>query len=389
MRLHISFRTLVYTAAALVALFAVPLAAQQAPRRPPLPDTADVNDWEAYYDYGYKMFKASPERADAAFYWASRLDPERAEPLFGRWAAYWYRWDGRFAEYLQDELKGEDLKEAVRVDSLRLRAMLRNPFVQRDLLVPAYDRLPGRWGDDPATRGILATAQHDYARAVALLNVALQHGSRPWLHEDRAIAFVALGRFDSAKVETETLLAELHRADERRMVRVYESKGVVEYGLGMLNLARRDQPAAREAFGRALTEDLALAPAHAMLGMLALAQRDTAAGFAEYRQAVELAPEDPVLRVRFGDALTGAGRAAEAVEHLRRAVALEPAYAAGYESLGRALAASGERAAALDAYAAYLVRAPRREAARIAAVRRRVEALSAPPAAAPAPTPIP
>jgi predicted Zn-dependent protease len=102
---------------------------------------------------------------------------------------------------------------------------------------------------------------------------------------------------------------------------------------------------------------------------------------------VELAPDDPVLRVRFGDALTGAGRAAEAVEHLRRAVALEPAYAAGYESLGRALAASGERAAALDAYAAYLERAPRRDAARIAAVRRRVEALSAPPAVAPAPIP--
>lgn len=41
---------------------------------------------------------------------------------------------------------------------------------------------------------------------------------------------------------------------------------------------------------------------------------------------------------------------AQAVTHLRRAVALDPAYSAAWKILGKALSANGEEAAAIDAY---------------------------------------
>src|SRR5713226_9136328 len=68
----------------------VRIAAQQ-PRRLPLDRGADTNDWRAYYAYGYKQLTIRPSRSDSAFYWASRLAPNRAEPLYGRWLAFWLR----------------------------------------------------------------------------------------------------------------------------------------------------------------------------------------------------------------------------------------------------------------------------------------------------------
>jgi hypothetical protein len=63
--------------------------AQREPARPELPRGADANDWEAYFDLGERHFWYRPAQAAAAFYWASRLDPTRAEPLFARWAAFY------------------------------------------------------------------------------------------------------------------------------------------------------------------------------------------------------------------------------------------------------------------------------------------------------------
>jgi hypothetical protein len=68
----------------LTALDPVPLTAQHEPPRPQLPRGADPNDWEAYFDLGDARFQRAPREAAAAFYWASRLDPTRSEPLFAR-----------------------------------------------------------------------------------------------------------------------------------------------------------------------------------------------------------------------------------------------------------------------------------------------------------------
>jgi hypothetical protein len=90
---------------ALAAVLAIPsiLASQGAPQRPGLPRGADPNDWEAYFELGDRMFQRDPRVSIAAFYWASRLDPARAEPLFGRWAAYYGNDEGSWVGYLQEE----------------------------------------------------------------------------------------------------------------------------------------------------------------------------------------------------------------------------------------------------------------------------------------------
>jgi Tfp pilus assembly protein PilF len=368
----VSMRQRLMVAAALLCVAGA--ARAQAPARPELPRGADANDWQAYYDFGVKVFRDRPSTAEAAFYWASRLAPNRAEPLLGRWAGYWYRWDGRFQQYLNDEIKGGDeLKEVQRVDSIRYRAMLRNPFAQRFLIVLAIEHLPGEWAGDLATRASLASAQGDYRAAAALLADAIRREpQKSWYHEERALAFTALGRLDSAAAETEALLAAERRQESGHMVHIYQSKAVMEYGLGMLYFAQHQNGPAREAFSRALTEDFSFAPAHAMMGEVALAESDTATAFREYRQAVELAPDDGSLRVDFGRALVNAGAAQEAVPHLRRAVELEPDYADAYVVLGSALDTTGDREGAIAAYREYLRRAPKRDASRIAAVEARV-----------------
>lgn len=82
-------RVLARAAAAVTWLtLACPIGGAQEPQRPQLPRGADVRHWEPYFDHGVQRFKRSPIAAEEAFYWASRLDPTRAEPLFGRYAAF-------------------------------------------------------------------------------------------------------------------------------------------------------------------------------------------------------------------------------------------------------------------------------------------------------------
>ncbi|MGK4301757.1 hypothetical protein, partial [Klebsiella pneumoniae] len=66
--------------------------APAAPARPPISsqyggpaDTAAArNSADAYMAYGLTKLGLEPDTAAAAFYWASRLDPWRAEPLYAR-----------------------------------------------------------------------------------------------------------------------------------------------------------------------------------------------------------------------------------------------------------------------------------------------------------------
>jgi predicted Zn-dependent protease len=57
-----------------------------------------------------------------------------------------------------------------------------------------------------------------------------------------------------------------------------------------------------------------------------------------------------LLRHGLGNALLAAGRAEEAVAHLTRAVEHDPGYSAAWKLLGRALAESGHRERAREAF---------------------------------------
>ena len=67
-----------------------------------------------------------------------------------------------------------------------------------------------------------------------------------------------------------------------------------------------------------------------------------------------------LLRFSLGNEYLKAGDAAQAAEHLRDAVAKDPAYSAAWKLLGRALTESGDLSAALAAYQANGGRCPRK-----------------------------
>ena len=64
--------------------------------------------------------------------------------------------------------------------------------------------------------------------------------------------------------------------------------------------------------------------------------------------AAERWPEDPQLRYTIGIARLMLDRPGDALEPLRRAVAIDPAYAAAHNALGIALARTGDRAGAIE-----------------------------------------
>ncbi|MFL5578430.1 MAG: tetratricopeptide repeat protein [Gemmatimonadaceae bacterium] len=342
------------------------------PERPALDRGADANDWNAYFDLGVQALRQQRgSRAEAAFYWASQLAPDRAEPIFGRWVAFWMRDSKRWTGYLEEDPNVLKDPAVVAADSLPYRAMARNPWVHQGLAILLFDQLPGAWRDDALTRGWIAYARPEFERAVNLFGVALRGNGkqRTWIHTMRAQSFVMLARYDSAAAELAALESELRARDARVLGASYESKEMIGYALGVLHAARGQRVEARRALEQALTENFAFEPAHDLLGRLALAEGDTATAVREGEQAAELARGDPVMQYRHGLALVAAGRAAEAVAPLRRAVELAPWYAAPLYDLGVALDATGDREGARNALAAYVTLAPRTEAKRIAAAR--------------------
>jgi tetratricopeptide (TPR) repeat protein len=336
------------------------LQAQGEPRRPTLQSAADTSDWNSYFDLGVEQLRRHPLDAAASFYWASRLAPDRAEPLFARWVAFWMQDQDRWVGYLRDQKEVLRLPEVIRADSLRYRAQLLNPFVHQGLSILLYDQLPGRFRTDAATKGWIAYSQGDLAGAAALLGQAIASDSvkNRWARQMRAGTLVNLGQVDAALAELQALLRQLRRQDSVQ-VRSYESKELVLYSIGLLHASRGRVAQAREAYGQALVENLAFAPAHRALAALATHRGEPATAVSELAQAVELDGEDPVLRYEYGSALLAAGKTVEAVTQLRRAVQTEPWWADPYYTLGKALEATGPLDQAAAAYRMFVVRAPR------------------------------
>lgn len=69
-----------------------------------------------------------------------------------------------------------------------------------------------------------------------------------------------------------------------------------------------------------------------------------------FQSMLDAGQDNAMLRFSLGNALLADGRAAEAVPHLRAAVAHDPKYSAAWKLLGKALAESGDHAAAIEAF---------------------------------------
>jgi tetratricopeptide (TPR) repeat protein len=214
------------------------------------------------------------------------------------------------------------------------------------------------------TRAWLAASERRFAEALEYYRKAIERSKdgAVRLHARRGHVFYLIGNDDSARVEMESALAGLRKEESSEFVYLYDSKAVLEHSIGMIHERRGNLAAAREAYGRALQEDLSYYPAHARLGLLALEARDTTTALSEFALAIELRGNEPSLRYVYGQVLAAVSKFDEANEQLRKTVELEPLYAAPYYLLGRLAEAAKQSGEASTQYQAFVVRAHSRDA---------------------------
>jgi tetratricopeptide (TPR) repeat protein len=354
------------------------------PRRPRLDAAADTNSAAAYYSHGVRVMGTRPAEAADAFYWATRIEPGMADAWYARRIAFFMSRPERFGAYMERNRRTMESREIRMADSMHLRALTLNPFVRtkfdkdlfdyymkwsirrdnpRENIDPAEMKY---WLDSwlqaggPATRAWMAYAEGRFPDALESYAAALRSSrNKSGLHADRARIFLLVGRPDSALVQMGHAVERMRERDTRDLVYLYESKALFEHSTGLIleQQGKRDQ--AREAYGRALQEDLSYYPAHVALAALAFASGDTATALAELDLAVQIRGDDAGVRYACAQALALSGKFPEAEEHLRSAVASEPWYAPPYALLGGVLETAGKRDEAREAYRTFLARSTR------------------------------
>ena len=312
-------RTLIL-ALALAAVSAAPLEAQRRGAVPPRPAlaAADTNDARAYLQFATQNIANRSSDAANAFYWAYQLDPTSAEALYGRYAALLVSNPRRLVNYWDGDRRTVRSPEVMAMDSLYFRALTMDPFLYRRFemqLLRAYLRQVVREDGDgamlpealierevnsflhdagPWWHAIEAYGQGRFKEALGFYNDALSRArTKSRVRAERARLFAHVGNHQSALTEFGLALTEMRREDERDLVFLYESKALTEHGIAVLHERMGNLDAAREAYGRALTEDLAFYPAHVRLGLLALAAGDTMTAVGEMDLAAQAAGADP------------------------------------------------------------------------------------------------
>lgn len=373
--------TILFAAAVLAA--SGPLAAQRVPARPALPAQADTNSAAAYMDLARQHLADRPRVASAAFYWASQIDPTSADALYGRYAAELVADNRRVLEYWR--ANGRSLRGELRqIDSLYFRALTMDPFLYRRYEQHVFRTYLNAWAREALqgsnvgppeihhwinnllqTGPVWVRAQNAYANgnfpdALRLYEAAIREARRKSVpRAERARVLAQIGSDSAAAAEFALAVEDLRREDERDIVYVYESKALLEYGIGKLHERMGNLEAAREAYGRALTEDLAFYPAHVRMGLLALASGDTATALAELDLAVQTDGSDAASGYLYGAALVQTGRLDEGSAQLSRVIAAWPLFADPHFAMAVVHDQQGSVAGALESYRAFLARASR------------------------------
>ncbi len=356
------------------------------PKRPKLDAGRDTNSAAAYYQFGMQHLSDRSEKAADAFYWAARLEPASADPWYGRWAALLLALQHRdmFAVIGEDTRYSKDV---ARIDSLRYEALLREPLIYtkldavlaRDFFRAISEATEGEVTEvdlamvpDPALKGWLAYGSGRFTEAVKQYAIAISrkpkgHG----LHAGRARAFIPLLQYDSAAAEFEAERT-LEQSGESTLVRVYNSREMLEYSIGRVRETQGKVAAARDAFGQALVENLAFYPGHTALVRLALAGNDTATALKEYDQAVQLAPNRADIRYAYGALLMARQQFNEAAEQFRLAVEAEPYFARPYFPLAYIREGQGKDSLAIAYYTTFIDLAPAALSRPVADARQRL-----------------
>lgn len=321
--------------------------------RPALPGHADGNDAEVWIEEAWRAVRKDRDRAVAAAYWATRVDPNSAKALLAYWQLRWMAEPRLLERVRRGDAKAIRSPEAMRIDSLHLKAMLRDPFaVVGD--VPSY-----------LVADAMAQARRDLAKDSSLVGayifLAKQH------YEKRA--------FDSTVASLRGALRALERMSAERASPVYESRELFHFAIGRALYRAGDVNAARAEFARAASEALEFAPAHAELASIAWTNwSDLALARQEFDLALELR-EDAVVRYDYGTVLLDAKEPEAALVQFERAIALEPWFARAHFNRALALDRLGRRAEAVAAYRAFVERASRRLQATVDVANARISAL--------------
>jgi tetratricopeptide (TPR) repeat protein len=356
------------------------------PRRPRFPVGVDTNNFQVYYDYGLEKLERDPEEAASAFYWAARINPTSADAFYGRRCALLLSDRYRFQNYYRDDRRTIQSDEVKRIDSLYLYSLTINPFLYRKLDLTLFRRFIGNIADEYARRNNVSANEVQYelekliAQGPASMRAWQAYGEGRFddalrsyadaikdarykanYRTDRGRLFFQLNQPDSALAELTQALDEMRKSDRKDLVYVYQSKALIEHSIGLVQQRLGNTAAAKEAFGRALEEDLSYFPAHVQLGYMALEAKDTSTALNELDLAVQIRVDDPSLRYIYGYALAAAARYKEAEEQLRKAIELDPVFALPYHVLGAVLDGQGKPAEAVQQYQSFLALASKQD----------------------------
>jgi tetratricopeptide (TPR) repeat protein len=180
------------------------------------------------------------------------------------------------------------------------------------------------------------------------------------LHRERGRIFFLIEQYDSAAIELRAAVSGIRSAESnsRSLTRNYESSEILQQSLGIVEERLGHPDSAREAYSRALEEDLSFAPAHFALAGLALAAHDTAQAVRELELGAQMQPNDPASAFFYGRGLIYAGHVPQSVAPLQRAVKLEPLFAEPHAWLAFVYEGSGYEPEAIEEYTRYLALAP-------------------------------
>jgi tetratricopeptide (TPR) repeat protein len=414
--------TVRFTAAllSLALLLAPPVRAQKVaplPTRPRLDPSADTNDAHSYYRYGLSMVDTKPAESVRAFYWASQLDPASGEAMYALRTASLLNMSGTtlldYFDYSQKKRRAEYLA----LDSLLYRAYTINPFLYRMLdrslsrkilEAEVRDENPGIDGASlnvtildfmrdvrhsgwaSYSQGRFKDALDAYAKELATLdktrnkkNKKEHDDNASEIHAERSRIYYLLGNMDSALTEMTAAIAGMREHDAKELVLLYESKAMYDQSLGMIHEAAKHDDAAREAYGQALQEDLSYYAAHTRMSMLQLAQGDTTNALTEMDLAVQLEPNDPVLRYSYAVVLVNAHRDADAATQLMKASEVDPYFAAPHLLLARIAEVEQYNDDAVKEYQTFTALSPKADP-QVAIAKTRMSALSSTVASTPA-----
>jgi tetratricopeptide (TPR) repeat protein len=181
-----------------------------------------------------------------------------------------------------------------------------------------------------------------------------------FIRHERGRMFALAGNDSMALVELgHALDAAVDEDEGDDLVWFYESKAVLEHSRGMVHERGGNRAAAREAYARALLEDLSYHPAHLRLGVLAMAEGDTATALAELGLAAETGRTDAPTRLAYGTLLAALRRLPEAEAELLAVTEMAPYYAEAWFLLAMVRDWRGKGEDAMGAYHAFLQRARR------------------------------